>query len=256
MPVLSAHCTKCHGGEKQKAKLNLAGPRTLEALRSDSKRWFRVLEQIESGSMPPDSEKPLTPAERQAVTNWVRHELTDWLASVQQKEGRSKLRRLSRNEYANTIQDLFGIRPAVIRNLPSDGRVDGYDKVSSALPMSAAGAAGILKITDDVLARMLKKRGSPKRDWTSRLFAGSSEQSAGHILELPDGTKVSFNTDTTSGPLRPKNTDGKFTGGRAACKFLECIICACRFTPTKRTSPCRSESGQDIRSLTRSSSNW
>ncbi len=211
LPVLSARCTKCHGLEKQKAKVNLAGPRTLEQLGAERKLWFRVLEQIESGSMPPDGEKPLTPAERQAITTWVRGEWTDLLANAQQKEGRSKLRRLSRNEYANTIQDLFGIRPAVIRNLPSDGRVDGYDKVSAALPMSAAGAGGILKITDDILARMLKRRGPAKRDWTSRLFAAPSEQSAGHILELADGTKVSFNTDTTSGPLRPKSLDGKFT---------------------------------------------
>ena len=166
--------------------------------------------------MPPDGEKPLTPEERQAVAKWVQGELTDWLAIVQQKEGRSKLRRLSRTEYANTIQDLFGIRPAVIRNLPNDGRVDGYDKVSSALPMSAAGAAGILKITDDVLGRMLKRTGPKKTDWTSRLFAAPSEQSQGHILELADGTKVSFNTDTTSGPLRPKTNDGKSTYPRGA----------------------------------------
>ena len=35
---------------------------------ADAKRWFRVLEQIESGSMPPEGDEPLLPAaERQAV---------------------------------------------------------------------------------------------------------------------------------------------------------------------------------------------
>src|ERR1700722_1268492 len=58
MPVLSARCVKCHGDAKQKAKVNLAGPRSLDQLRADAKLWFRVLEQIESTSMPPpDDEK-------------------------------------------------------------------------------------------------------------------------------------------------------------------------------------------------------
>src|SRR5262249_28280665 len=45
-----------------------------------------------------------------------------------------------------------------------------------------------------------------------RLWAGPTEQSKGHILELPDGTMVSFNTDSTSGPLRLKAPDGRLSG--------------------------------------------
>ena len=59
MPVLSAHCTKCHGEEKQKGKVNLSGVRTLEQFSADAKLWFRVLEQIESGTMPPKGENLL-----------------------------------------------------------------------------------------------------------------------------------------------------------------------------------------------------
>lgn len=210
MPVLAAHCTKCHGGDSPEAKLNLSGTRTPEQLRAESRHWLRVLERVESGSMPPEDEKPLIVAERQAIAGWVRGELTDWLASVQLKEGRSKFRRLSRAEYANTIHDLFGFRPAVIRHLPGDGRVDGYDKVSAALPFSSASADGYMRITEDLLRRMLVP--FPKtQERTYRLWGGPSEQSAGHILELPDGTMVSFNTDTTSGPLRLKGPDGKLT---------------------------------------------
>jgi hypothetical protein len=75
---------------------------------------------------------------------------------VEQKEGRSKFRRFNRNEYANTIHDLFGFRPAVVRNLPIDGRVDGYDKISAALPFSSASAAGFVKITEDTLDRVMR----------------------------------------------------------------------------------------------------
>lgn len=213
LPVLSAHCTKCHGGKAPEAKLDLAGPRTVEQLRQINQHWFRVLQRVEAGTMPPEDEKPLSPAERTAIASWIRGELTDHLSQLQLQEGRSKFRRLSREEYANTIHDLFGIRPAVVRNLPGDGRVEGYDKVSAALPFSAASAEGYMKITEDVLSRMLAYI-PPEQNRSYRLWAGPSEQSQGHILELPDGTMVSFNTDMTSGPLRLKNADGSF--GHAA----------------------------------------
>ncbi len=215
MPVLAAHCTKCHGAEKQKAKINFDSPRTLEQMATDSELWFRMREQIESGVMPPEDEKPLAPEESRALTGWVDGEFTNLLVGVQQREGRSKFRRLNRNEYANTIQDLFGFRPAVVRDLPGDARVNGYDKVSAALPLSSAGAAGYVQIAERVLIQMFRQ---PPRDFTktTRLYAVASEQSPGHILELPNGWKVSFNTDTTSVPLRKKNAAGEATADFSA----------------------------------------
>ena len=46
LPVLEAHCTKCHGAEKQKAKLNFSGARDPAKLSADRDLWFRVLEQL------------------------------------------------------------------------------------------------------------------------------------------------------------------------------------------------------------------
>jgi mono/diheme cytochrome c family protein len=216
-PLLQTYCTDCHGGEKPKAKIDLTGPRTAAQLSGDRDLWFRVLDQIKSGHMPPKDEEQPSPAEREIVIAWVRADLTNALLARQRAEGRSRLRRLSRGEYANTIEDLLGVRPPVTSRLPADGRVEGYDKVGSALPLSAEGAAGYLKLADVILQSVLQPQpqvpavpraaavGSrqpfdPKR--TIRVMAEESEQSKGHILELPDGiTKVSFNTDNTSGPL-------------------------------------------------------
>ena len=206
LPVLTANCVRCHGGDAPKAKLNLSGERTLDRLRKDSALWFRVMERVEEGSMPPATATPLGPADKQVIAAWVRAELTDSLSDQVRKEGRSKFRRLSRNEYANTVQDLFGIRPPVVRLLPSEGRIDGYDKLSAALPFSSAGTAGTLKITEDLLSRLLNPPSPKQQGRTYRLWAFRSEQSNGHILELPDDWKVSFNTDTTSGPLRKERS--------------------------------------------------
>src|SRR5882757_5707464 len=82
-PVLQAHCTKCHGTEKQKAKLSFAGPHGAEQLAAGRDLWFRVAERIEAGEMPPEDEKPLSPAERQAVVAWVRGDFIGLLAAKQ-----------------------------------------------------------------------------------------------------------------------------------------------------------------------------
>ena len=237
-PLLKTYCTECHAGAKPKAGIQLSGPRTADQLAAERDHWFRALDALEAGTMPPKDEKQPTPAERAALVAWLRGDFTNIFLNRQRAEGRSKLRRLSRTEYANTLFDLFGVKPPVGLNLPTDGRVDGYDKVAAALPLSASGAAGYFKMADDILARMLRpipktppkaaaklrapdllddvlgeKKATtntapaspfdPAR--TTRAVAFGSEQSKGHVLELPDGTKVSFNTDTTSGPLRGFN---------------------------------------------------
>ena len=237
-PLLKTYCTECHAGAKAKAGIQLSGPRTADQLAAERDHWFRALDALEAGTMPPKDEKQPTPAERAALVAWLRGDFTNIFLNRQRAEGRSKLRRLSRTEYANTLFDLFGVKPPVGLNLPTDGRVDGYDKVAAALPLSASGAAGYFKMADDILARMLRPipKTPPKATAkprspdllddvlgekkattntapaspfdparTTRAVAFGSEQSKGHVLELPDGTKVSFNTDTTSGPLRGFN---------------------------------------------------
>ncbi|MFM7165613.1 MAG: DUF1592 domain-containing protein, partial [Planctomycetaceae bacterium] len=124
----------------------------------------------------------------------------------QQREGRSKFRRLSRNEYANTVQDIFGIRPPVRKLLPGDGRVDGYDRVSTALPFSTAVTEGQLAIAELIVEKMFEV---PAGKATMRLWANDTGQSKGHALELPDGWWVSFNSDTTSGRLDKEAPDGR-----------------------------------------------
>jgi hypothetical protein len=211
LPILKSHCTDCHGGTKPEAKLNLTGSPTLDELRSQSHHWFKVLERVEAGSMPPEDEEPLKQTDKQTILNWIRGDLTKFLIEQQRLEGRSTLRRLSRNEYANTVQDIFGIRPPVVKLMPGDGRVDGYDKVSKALPFSPASTEGQLKIAEDIVERMFTH---PQTRETFRLWSRASEQSKGHLLVLEDNWNVSFNSDANSGALRKGEQRNGFPGPR------------------------------------------
>jgi hypothetical protein len=199
-PILRRHCVECHGGTEPEARLDLSGPRTVEEFQRQREQWYRVMERIESGSMPPPDATPLAAAERDAVLSWGRGAFTTMLAEAQRANGRSRIRRLSRSEYAATIEDLFGFRPGVRPILPDDGRVDGFDKIADAVPFSAASADGYVRLADAIVTEALKPR--PKDLGRHRAIARPSEESKGHILELPDGWMVSFNSDLTSGPLQ------------------------------------------------------
>ncbi len=216
-PFIETYCVSCHGAKEPEAGVNLSGARSSEQLADEQDLWFRILEQLQTEAMPPIEAKQPSAAEYAAAAAWIRNDYVAALRAQQQAEGRSKLRRLTRAEYSNTIEDLFGIRPLVERNLPPDGRVDGYDKVAAALPLSSEGSLGYFQMAEELLRTMIRSAPRPKRplpdgtlrpdenaeaNRTTRVPAFQSEQSKGHILELPDGWMVSFNSDTTSGPMK------------------------------------------------------
>lgn len=197
--VLQARCVDCHSGKEAAAGIDFAGPRTLERLTAEQDVWFRALDQLRAGTMPPKDAPQLSPEQKQTVMSWIVGDLADYLIAEQQRLGRTKLRRLTREEYANTVLDLCGVRPSVGVLLPEDGRVDGYTKVSGALPLSATSAAGYFRMAEDVLKWVLKPIPRNADERITHVPAQESGQSPGHSLRLPDDTIVSFNTDTTSG---------------------------------------------------------
>lgn len=200
MPVLAARCVGCHGGDEPEAHLDLSGPRPLDRLAGEADTWFQVMERIEAGSMPPEDAEPLDEAQKKAVRAWARGPFTEHLVAINKRQGRAPVRRLSRDEYSFTILDLFGFTPGARQYLPDDGRVDGYDKVADAVPFSAASAEGYMRLAEAIVNDALMPPPKDGRQHVAKAF--QSEQSKGHILELPDGWMVSFNTDLYSGPLR------------------------------------------------------
>ena len=208
-PVLETYCVDCHQGKRAKAGLDLSKSQPFD--RAHSHHWFKVLERIAGDTMPPEDEGPMDAPDKAAVLSWIRGELTNQLIAEQRREGRSRFRRLSRTEYANTVEDLFGIRPPVVKVMPQDGRVDGYDKISKALPFSSAATEGHMKLAELMVNRMFEL---PKTNETYRLWARPSGQSKGHLLDLGDGWWASFNSDANSGQLGKGENKRGFPGPR------------------------------------------
>ncbi len=107
VPFLTKHCLKCHGPEKQNGKLRLDGPKPNFQIVDQIRTWENVRKQLASGAMPPEGRPEPQAAELSDVLDWITAELAK--ATIANRGGRRTLRRLTRDEYSNTLKDLLGI---------------------------------------------------------------------------------------------------------------------------------------------------
>jgi len=70
-----SHCTSCHGKKKQKGDITLHDIEFNLGSIEGSLRWMAVLDQLETGEMPPEDEKQPIPAERESFIAAIKMEL-------------------------------------------------------------------------------------------------------------------------------------------------------------------------------------
>jgi hypothetical protein len=133
LPFLELHCYDCHGDGAKKGGLamdqlsfDLEDPPTFVT-------WERIYDRTTSGEMPPKKivERP-TASE---LAFFSRH-LETPLIDAHSKEKGTVLRRLNRQEYENTLNDLMGTNLRLGSYLPEDGRSHEFDNVGESLSLS------------------------------------------------------------------------------------------------------------------------
>jgi mono/diheme cytochrome c family protein len=134
--LLSANCFACHGLETQEAGVRLDDLPLTIATVANAERWQKVLNVINSGEMPPKEEPQLDPQAKLEFLAELSQQMVVARKALADQGGRITMRRLSRREYANTIQDLLGVEPD-LTYLPEDGKSRSFDTVGSNLFMSA-----------------------------------------------------------------------------------------------------------------------
>ena len=161
-PFVTTYCLDCHGSKKRKGGFNFQPALKKPGGADSNKLWKQALANVKAHDMPPDdADKQPTDAERQMFV--------DWVAKVKffspKDPGTFVIRRLTKVEYANTLHDLFGVDPAVARELPDEVFGEGY--LNSLSPLQSEQYLGI---ANDVLARILAAKGAPPTEVQKRLF--------------------------------------------------------------------------------------
>jgi len=130
------YCTECHNAEKQKGKLRLDDISfTLDSV-ENADRWQKILNQINSGEMPPEDAKQPERVAKTEFLDSLSHTLMAARRTLGDSGGKITMRRLNRREYKNTIRDLLGV-DINVRELPADGGAGTFDTVGSSLFMSS-----------------------------------------------------------------------------------------------------------------------
>lgn len=103
-----AHCVKCHGPDKQKAKVRLdtIGPITDE---KSAELWEKVLIALEDKEMPPEDEPTVKAEDRVRMISVAKQMLKNGLAGPQPYP-HTPMRRLNRFQYNNAVVDLLELK--------------------------------------------------------------------------------------------------------------------------------------------------
>ena len=207
---LVTYCLDCHDEQSEKGGINLD---FLEIDWTDPHAailWGKAWDMIEGADMPPEDEKQPSEDEVLAVIDWLGGALLE-----NDRPGGTLLRRLSQEEYENSVSDLLKIPFSVPESFPSDYAPHGFDNHAGDLVLSPPLMAQYLEIAtaaaDSVLPppvgqRRIKKNTtsiSPK-DFTLNFTTGYE---IGGVLRM-----VSSSDPLARGSVWPNRFEARVAG--------------------------------------------
>ena len=138
-PFLTTHCLRCHGPDQQDGEFRL-DTLSRDFTGSAAGHWGDVMYRISTGEMPPEDEPRPSTADGAQIVEWLNTQIkAGELARLAQRE-RVSFQKLTREEYANTIYDLLGVRYDATdpSGLPEDPNFHGFERIGSVLSLSPA----------------------------------------------------------------------------------------------------------------------
>jgi len=186
-PVVKKYCVSCHSGPSAQSGVNLEKYKTVASALKDRDTWDRVVNALSSNVMPPAGMPHPTMAERDRITTWIQTSLSNAACDVKDP-GRVTLRRLNREEYNNTVRDLFGtdLRPG--DEFPNDDVGYGFDNIGDVLSISPLLMEKYLNAAEKVSKAVVALPGSA--EMLKHVQAAQAEQTAGSGQVFGDGYRV------------------------------------------------------------------
>jgi hypothetical protein len=122
-PFISTYCKECHSNRRTKGGINFEAALKHPGGATTSKHWKKALANVENHEMPPDDADELpTDEERRRFLEWVGK-----IKYLSPKDpGQFVIRRLTKTEYGNTLHDLFGVDPNIVKDLPEEVAGEGF----------------------------------------------------------------------------------------------------------------------------------
>ena len=184
-PFFENYCFDCHDTDTAKADLDLEGLTRSIVDVADAQNWQDILDQLNSGEMPPKKKAQPGKEELAKVVGDLTESLQSAQAMLKDSGGQIALRRINRREYQSTIKALLGIR-IVAERLPDDasGRFDtiGQDQTLSSMDLENYFEQG-QEVVRTAMHWALKPRAKTKVVRKDYANSGKMEREIHEILE-------------------------------------------------------------------------
>ena len=213
---LEKHCADCHDADSHKGDFRIDQlPADLGNVPSPdaAKAWGRVLARMEAGEMPPPKKERPPQKDLQWMLEWSKHGLAKEI-TARRSEGRTRIRRLNRLEYENTVRNLLGITTPLQDMLPNDEVADGFDTAAAALSISPVHIQRYMEAAETAL-KAATVRAPKVESQTQRIFFADevsddpkvSNQSLSHpnnkpVVQIRDGKLIFFSMPHIEVPIR------------------------------------------------------
>lgn len=197
-PFLNATCYECHADGTRKGDFAL-DRLSLPVPQGDSREaWERVLKHVTGGLMPPvDAPQPTARARSDFVV-WLDRTLHP--ADPDNPDpGRVVIRRLNREEYKNTVQDLFGVAFNPAESFPDDDSGYGFDHIGSVLTVSPLLFERYLAAAEQVAAAAIPDAMPPPRIFNAPPSQWTGADANGAELVLYSNKTATFRFTTPVG---------------------------------------------------------
>ena len=160
-PFVENYCAKCHGS-RAKAGINLQSALKNPNGESSTLHFEKAAANVKVHDMPPEdsSKKP---------SNEERRQFIEWIGKIKylapRDPGPFVIRRLTKTEYGNTLNDLYGVDRSIAEVLPDE--VEGEGFLNSISPLQSE---LFLDIANQVIEKIIAPKGQAPTDVQKRLF--------------------------------------------------------------------------------------
>jgi len=175
------YCFDCHDNDKQQGNINFETLLTTPQSEKTLEYWVKTWDVLKNDLMPPAHKKQLSDADKAAVIAWIQ-KVEFKYDPLKPDPGKVVIRRLNREEYNNTINDLFDIKINLKEEFPSDDTGFGFDNIGSVLTTSPLLTEKYINATEKILERLFlaenpesTKKNIPLSRFKGDLFPGGGD---------------------------------------------------------------------------------
>jgi mono/diheme cytochrome c family protein len=158
LSVFRQHCFDCHAEGNEEGGLALDNLLKEHSDAADHEHWLAVWQNLRAQTMPPSGEAQPSDSDRASAIKWIEHAVFQ-LDPAHPDPGRVTIRRLNREEYANTIFDLLGVEFDTGEAFPADDTGYGFDTIGDVLTLSPMLLEKYLEAAEAIVARAVPPDG-------------------------------------------------------------------------------------------------